>query len=227
MDAASPSPVKQQQEQQYLTLMERTRLTMEGHTTSPAKAAPSPRPLAPEEQAKADATAALIERTRQTMLAMAPQQPTSNPKGRTRSNSTKNAGGGRGRGGSRRRFPSNPWEGKRKVSPLFEEWAEKATAMELEEAGLAPPPGRATPKDKLFEEDVDESSVFKSRPKIAASPLLEPEEDDVGAAGDGVSELEYDDGMEEIEEEGEEGEEEEDDETMGAWENSPLKGKGR
>ncbi|OMP89019.1 hypothetical protein BK809_0005740 [Diplodia seriata] len=224
MDAASPSPVKQQQEQQYLTLMERTRLTMEGHTTSPAKPAPSPRPLAPEEQAKADATAALIERTRQTMLAMAPQQPTSNPtnpKGRTRSNSTKNAGG-RG-GGSRRRFPSNPWEGKRKVSPLFEEWAEKATAMELEEAGLAPPPGRATPKDKLFEEDVDESSVFKSRPKIAASPLLEPEE----GAGDGMSELEYDDGMEEIEEEGEEEEEDDDDETMGAWENSPLKGKGR
>ncbi|OJD38839.1 uncharacterized protein BKCO1_3000262 [Diplodia corticola] len=240
IDAASPSPVKQQQQQQqssYLTLMERTRLTMEGHTSSPAKPTPAPRALAPEEQAKADATAALIERTRQTMLAMAPQQPpaSSNPKknakGRNRSGSSSAKNGNGGNVRARRRaslFPPNPWEDKRKFNPLFEEWAEKATAMELEEKGLAVPAaaGRATPKDKLFEEDVDESSVFKSRPKIAASPLLEPEEggDGVSELGGGGSELEYDDAMEEEEEVDEEDEE---DETVGAWESSPLKGRER
>ncbi|KAF9632226.1 hypothetical protein BFW01_g3088 [Lasiodiplodia theobromae] len=233
MDAASPSPVKQQQSYQpqpVLSLMERTRLTMEGHTSSPAKAAPAPRPLAPEEQAKADATAALIERTRQTMLAMAERNPapTSNPSktGRARANSTKkksSVDNGRGRRRSSL-FPPNPWE-TRKISPLFEEWAEKSAAMEREEAaglGISTAGGRATPKDKLFEDNVDEQSVFKSRPKIAASPLLMPAEDDVGGGADAVSELgggsEYD---------GMEGEEEEGDETMGAWESSPLRGKGK
>lgn len=35
----------------------------------------------------------------------------------------------------------------------------------------------STPRDKLFEEEADYASVFKSRPKIAVSPLLSPQRD--------------------------------------------------
>jgi hypothetical protein len=38
-----------------------------------------------------------------------------------------------------------------------------------------PGSGGSTPRDKLFSEDADMSSVFKSRPKIAMSPMLSPE----------------------------------------------------
>lgn len=218
IDAASPSPVKQPHtnNQPFLTLMERTRLTMEGHTTSPAKPAPMPRSLPPEEQAKADATAALIERTRQTMLAMAEKSPA--PSSVRARSKTVTGNKQRAADNKRRRsslFPPNPWE-TRKVSPLFEEWADKATRLEEEERDPAGAAGRATPKDKLFEEDVDEMSVFKSRPKIAASPLMQPgEDDDV----DGVSEL----GVGSADEYGYgDGEGE-----SGGWESSPLRGKGR
>jgi hypothetical protein len=34
-----------------------------------------------------------------------------------------------------------------------------------------------TPRDKLFEQDAEYASVFKSRPKIAMSPVLSPEMD--------------------------------------------------
>jgi len=34
-----------------------------------------------------------------------------------------------------------------------------------------------TPRDKLFEQDAEYASVFKSRPKIAMSPVLSPELD--------------------------------------------------
>lgn len=217
IDAASPSPVKKTQPSQQpsyydeqsqpptpsLTLMERTRLTMEGHTTSPAKPPPTPRSIPAADQAKADATAALIERTRQTMLAMGPPPPPLPAPKRTKSK-TKKSGS---------LFPANPWEDKRKASPLFEEWADSVVAGEEEgmEGG-----GRATPKEELFEGGVDEMSVFKSRPKIAASPLMGPEGDD------GVSEL-GDEGLDG----GVEGEDEEDEDGYLGVESSPLKGKGR
>ncbi|KAH7053362.1 HAUS augmin-like complex subunit 6 N-terminus-domain-containing protein [Macrophomina phaseolina] len=198
IEAASPSPVKQP----YLTLMERTRLTMEGRYTSPAKPSPTPRPLPPEEQARADATAALIERTRQTMLAMAEKSPAPAPNAK--------AGAGRTRSKTRRRsslFPPNPWETRK-----------TATRMEEEERNPGSAAGRATPKDKLFEEDVDEQSVFKSRPKIAASPLMVPDDEGDGD-GDGISEL----GVASADEV-EFGEEES---GFGELERSPLRGKGR
>ncbi|GME52498.1 hypothetical protein GTA08_BOTSDO08666 [Neofusicoccum parvum] len=222
IDAASPSPVKHphHQPRRSLTLMERTRLTMEGHTTSPAKPAPTPRSIPPEEAAKAAATAALIERTRQTMLAMADRAPapapTAKPGGRARSNSKRAAGGGR----RPSLFPPNPWETGRKVSPLFEEWADRVAAEEEAERGGGVVEGRATPRDKLFEEDVDETSVFRSRPKIAASPLLAPDED---GASDGVSEL----GGVEVFEDAEEEYGFEDAEESFEGESSPLRGKGR
>ncbi|EOD43443.1 hypothetical protein UCRNP2_9810 [Neofusicoccum parvum UCRNP2] len=222
IDAASPSPVKHphHQPRRSLTLMERTRLTMEGHTTSPAKPAPTPRSIPPEEAAKAAATAALIERTRQTMLAMADRAPaaapTAKPGGRARSNSKRAGGGGR----RPSLFPPNPWETGRKVSPLFEEWADRVAAEEEAERGGGVVEGRATPRDKLFEEDVDETSVFRSRPKIAASPLLAPDED---GASDGVSEL----GGGEVFEDAEEEYGFEDAEESFEGESSPLRGKGR
>ncbi|KAL1632911.1 hypothetical protein SLS56_003196 [Neofusicoccum ribis] len=222
IDAASPSPAKHphHQPRRSLTLMERTRLTMEGHTTSPAKPAPTPRSIPPEEAAKAAATAALIERTRQTMLAMADRAPaaapTAKPGGRARSNSKRAGGGGR----RPSLFPPNPWETGRKVSPLFEEWADKVAAEEEAERSGGVVEGRATPRDKLFEEDVDETSVFRSRPKIAASPLLAPDED---GASDGVSEL----GGGEVFEDAEEEYGFEDAEESFEGESSPLRGKGR
>ena len=34
--------------------------------------------------------------------------------------------------------------------------------------------GTSTPKDKLFSEDADYASVFKSRPRVAHSPVTSP-----------------------------------------------------
>src|SRR5699024_5094705 len=36
------------------------------------------------------------------------------------------------------------------------------------------PSGRSTPRDELFDDNADYDSVFKSRPRVAHSPILSP-----------------------------------------------------
>ncbi|KAJ5604541.1 hypothetical protein N7510_009695 [Penicillium lagena] len=63
----------------------------------------------------------------------------------------------RQRRGPRPSFPVNQFQTPRKSSPV-----EVARS------------GASTPKDKLLEEDVDYASVFKSRPRVALSPISSP-----------------------------------------------------
>jgi hypothetical protein len=58
-------------------------------------------------------------------------------------------------------YPVNPFETPRKSS--------------LQKETRTPGSGESTPREKLFSDDADMSSVFKSRPKIALSPMISPD----------------------------------------------------
>jgi uncharacterized coiled-coil protein SlyX len=60
----------------------------------------------------------------------------------------------------------------------------------------SPRSGSSTPRDKLFSEEADYASVFKSRPRIAVSPSLSPERSNLGSDGmlaEGVDDLNLED----------------------------------
>ncbi|KAK7522419.1 HAUS augmin-like complex subunit 6 N-terminus-domain-containing protein [Phyllosticta citriasiana] len=204
MANASPSPLKNypQQFDAQPSLSERTRLTMESYSPSPTKCKLSTRakpsksnPPLPTEDEDEDP---LILRTRQTMLAMAarvPQASPSPPLSRKNSAATNghrksisieaNTSRRKSRSRASSLLPVNPWEdekeSRRRVSPMFQEWA---AASEQQ----------TTPSEELFKDGIDETSVFKSRPKIKASPVMAPaadEEDDLDGIEDG-----YGDGLE-------------------------------
>ncbi|KAK8176020.1 HAUS augmin-like complex subunit 6 N-terminus-domain-containing protein [Phyllosticta citrichinensis] len=201
MANASPSPLKNypQQFDAQPSLSERTRLTMESYSPSPAKrklstrTKPSNFNLVPTEEGEEDP---LILRTRQTMLALEASFPQASPSPPTsRKNSAANGHRksisveantsrrkSRSRAGSL--LPVNPWEdekeSRRRVSPMFQEWA---AASE-----------QTTPGEELFKDGIDETSVFKSRPKIKASPLMAPVGDD-GEDVDGLDDVEDGNGM--------------------------------
>lgn len=88
----------------------------------------------------------LIERTRKSMSLIPPQ--TNDTQSRSRP-----------RRAPRPSFPVNQFETKRKSSTTN---------------GPGARSGASTPQDKLFEEDVDYASVFKSRPRVALSPISSP-----------------------------------------------------
>lgn len=90
----------------------------------------------------------LVERTRKSMSLLPPhpaQEAQLHP---------------RKRRGPRPSFPANQFETPRKSS-----------AQSRPSGGRS---GASTPQDKLFEEDADYASVFKSRPRIAQSPISSP-----------------------------------------------------
>ncbi|KAK8244646.1 HAUS augmin-like complex subunit 6 N-terminus-domain-containing protein [Phyllosticta capitalensis] len=181
MAAASPSPLKQYQQnfEAQPSLSERTRLTMESYSPSPAKRTlstrtkPSTSNPAPT-TAEADDEDPLILRTRQTMAAMAsafspsPQLSRKNSAAAHRKSVSIEANASRRRSRAGSLLPVNPWEdekeAKRRVSPMFQEWAATSSGEG----------GQTTPSSELFGDGVEESSVFKSRPKIKASPVLAP-----------------------------------------------------
>lgn len=106
---------------------------------------PDPEPI------KASSSASsytLVERTRKSMSLLPPHPaPEAQPHPRKRR-------------GPRPSFPINQFETPRKSS-----------AQSRPSGGRS---GASTPQDKLFEEDADYASVFKSRPRIAQSPISSP-----------------------------------------------------
>jgi hypothetical protein len=68
---------------------------------------------------------------------------------------------------------------------------------QAEQHGAWPPrSGSSTPRDKLFSEEAEYASVFKSRPRIAVSPSLSPERSNLGLDGmlaEGVDDLNLED----------------------------------
>ncbi|KPI37351.1 uncharacterized protein AB675_10253 [Cyphellophora attinorum] len=145
-----------------LTLAERTRMSMadvassapsakrpqqNGHSTSPDRRPPVEKP--PNMSAPAsEPTSNLVERTRKSM-ALATVKPTVPDVVREPKASR-----------ASQLYPVNPFETPRRQVSAFEG---------------TPQSNGSTPRESLFSDDVDMRSVFKSRPKIATSPMLSPD----------------------------------------------------
>lgn len=151
----------------HLSLADRTRLSMaprihreEPITNGNGAASPvEPEPLLPEPAAQAgalDRRASLLDRTRKSMLFLPPGEATQTHKPRKSIT---------GRPGKRTSmFPINQFETPRR-KPSY------ALAEMSGELGS----GQSTPRDALFSDDAEYNSVFKSRPKIALSPVVTPQ----------------------------------------------------
>ncbi|KAK7183017.1 hypothetical protein DPSP01_006034 [Paraphaeosphaeria sporulosa] len=140
---ATPSPVKKHQPR--LSLMERTRMSMV-RTTSFEPIDESPSLPLPEPATVQDKHAALMERTRLSMAAMSAQPRASlAPKERKPKRQSQV-------------FPINQFDTPR---------ARKSEFLTVKEEDL-----EKTPKEDLFSDDVDYERVFKSRPRIATSPIF-------------------------------------------------------
>jgi hypothetical protein len=166
---ATPSPVKKHQPRMSMSLINRTRLTMSrANSFEPSAESPLPLPSPqlpepPTVEPDADRQATLLERTRLSMIAMqskprqslAPQE--KNDKRKSRSSL----------------FPVNQFDTPR-----------TRKSFEIIEEIKSTDPER-TPKEALFSDEIDYDRVFKSRPRIATSPVFSPAQDD--------NEGEYDD----------------------------------
>lgn len=123
-----------------------------------------PEPMKP----RSNSSYTLVERTRKSM-SLLPPNPTPEPHSHPRK-----------RRGPRTSFPVNQFETPRKSS-----------TQSRPSAGRS---GASTPQDKLFEEDADYASVFKSRPRVALSPISSPAvHEDPSLNGDDEFGLDYDD----------------------------------
>ncbi|KAF3043743.1 hypothetical protein E8E12_009338 [Didymella heteroderae] len=159
---ATPSPVKKSQPRMSMSLVERTRMTL-SRTPSFEPVPESPDlPVAPptvSADAGLERSASLLDRTRMSMANMS-----SRPK---RQHSVKSSQSevdrGRGRESS---FPVNQFDTPRALPAL--------SSVEIEED--EEPSGTRTPREDLLSAaDIDYDRVFKSRPKIATSPIFSPE----------------------------------------------------
>ncbi|KAF2091959.1 hypothetical protein K490DRAFT_61407 [Saccharata proteae CBS 121410] len=193
----TPSPVKKPRPR--LSLMERTRMSMMGQSRAfPIEEAEDEEPIKPlatanpQEASEIDKRASLLERTRQSMALMEKLPPRPQPP------RARNSISGKSR---QSLYPVNQWESPRKVSPLFEDIEE----VEQQKA-----------KEDLFSGDVQYENVFKSRPKIAVSPMLSPQLEDSGLMPDSDGGLD-----------GGSGDDAEDDDYDYDYGSSPLRGKGR
>jgi hypothetical protein len=167
---ATPSPVKKPQPRMSMSLIDRTRMTM-ARTNSFEPVAESPLPLLspelpepPTVEPDADRQASLVERTRLSMLAMQsrPRQSLAPSEKKDKRKSSRNS-----------LFPVNQFDTPR-----------TRKSFEIIEETKSTDPER-TPKEALFSDEIDYDRVFKSRPRIATSPIFSP------APGD--NEEEYDD----------------------------------
>lgn len=168
---ATPSPVKKHQPR--LSLMERTRMSMV-RTASFEPIDESPSLPLPEPASVPDKHAALMERTRLSMLAMSAKPRASlAPKERKPKRQSQV-------------FPVNQFDTPR---------ARKSEFLTVKEEDL-----EKTPKEDLFSDDVDYERVFKSRPRIATSPVFgtpaeekDDEEFDEGVTGVDLGDVDDDD----------------------------------
>ncbi|KAF1926488.1 uncharacterized protein M421DRAFT_217476 [Didymella exigua CBS 183.55] len=186
---ATPSPVKRPQPRMSLSLVDRTRMTL-GRTPSveprmalgrtpsfePVHESPDPLPVAPP-AAAADAalerTASLLDRTRQSIAASS-RRHASTTKQRTSRESVVSA------------QPDAPC----------------ASLDALDALGDQGGSGTRTPREHLLAADIDYDRVFRSRPRIATSPVFSPEkyapdedEDITGIDLHGVDASDTDDGF--------------------------------
>ncbi|EAT80019.2 hypothetical protein SNOG_12721 [Parastagonospora nodorum SN15] len=155
---ATPSPVKKPQPRMSLSLLERTRMSMarttsfEPITESPL---PEPSPQLPTlpSDPEPDRHATLLERTRLSMMAMEakPRQSLGGPRDKDKRKSRNSL------------FPVNQFDTPR-----------TRKSFEIIEEAKSTDPER-TPKEVLFSDEVDYERVFKSRPRIATSPVFSPE----------------------------------------------------
>jgi hypothetical protein len=173
---ATPSPVKKPQPRMSLSLIERTRMTMsrtnsfEPVPKSPDLPLPSMGPPAIPSitgDEDGDRRTTLAERTRLTMEAMQskprPSVPDTTTKEKRTSSSSRSS-----------LFPVNQFDTPR-TRKSFEN-LEQAKSESIER----------TPTEQLFSDEIDYDRVFKSRPRIATSPIWSPD----GATG---GQDEYDD----------------------------------
>jgi hypothetical protein len=164
---AEPSPIKKP----YISLTERTRMSMAfargSEIFSPEESLPpktsSPEPLLEQEQ-PINRRMSLLERTRQSMSNMAAVP---RPKPR-KSASVKSR---------QSLYPVNQFETPNKKPAIQEE--------ETDESNKVP-----TPKELLFSENAEYDSVFKSRPKVANSPVITPVVDSMVQAEERESDVE-------------------------------------
>lgn len=203
----TPSPVKKQQPR--LSLMERTRLSMapRNSTFQSVPESPSlPSPPLPEpptiEPPQLDRRASLLERTRLNMAAMSAK-----PRASLAPKDKKN------RKSSARQsiYPTNQFDTPRT----------RRSIQAIEEAKS----GEHTPKEELFSEEVEYERVFKSRPRIATSPVWGTPQNE-GMTGAGEVEGELDEGVTGVDL-GDVDQDEDEDGFTQAWENSPLRRAGR
>ncbi|KAG9192511.1 hypothetical protein G6011_11245 [Alternaria panax] len=166
---ATPSPVKKPQPRMSLSLIERTRMTMartqsyESVPESPDLPLPSmgppPIPSITEDE-DGDRRATLAERTRLTMETI---------QSRPRLSESDTAKKEKRKSSSSRSslFPVNQFDTPRTRKSI--ESLEQARSESIER----------TPTEQLFSDEIDYDRVFKSRPRIATSPVWSPD----GAAG--------------------------------------------
>ncbi|KAF1838289.1 hypothetical protein BDW02DRAFT_565110 [Decorospora gaudefroyi] len=192
---ATPSPIKKPQPRMSLSLIERTRMSMartmpfEPVPESPDLPLPCMPAPAPEDSV---AGATLLERTRLSMVAMQcrPRKATAPTKEKRKSARSS-------------LFPVNQFDTPRNRKSF--ELLEHAKMESIER----------TPTEVLFSDEVNYDRVFKSRPRVATSPLWAGQEEDEDV--DGITGIDLGD-VDQSDEEGEEG--------MGCWADSPSKKRG-
>jgi hypothetical protein len=174
---ATPSPVKKPQPRMSMSLIERTRMSMaRTNSFEPIEESPPPLPSPelpepPTVEPDADRHASLLERTRLSMIAMQ-SKPRQSLAAREKKDKRKSRNS---------LFPVNQFDTPR-----------TRKSFEIIEESKSTDPER-TPKEALFSDEIDYDRVFKSRPRIATSPVFSPpqngnEEDyDVDSDVDGVT----------------------------------------
>lgn len=148
---ATPSPTKKSQPR--LSLLERTRMSM-AHTGNfqpviEDSLALLELPFEEPQEVALDRRASLLDRTRLSMAAMSQSTRPLPKKGRKSTARHSN-------------FPVNQFDTPRN----------RKSFHTLEEAKS----GGTTPKEELFSDDIDYDRVFKSRPRVAQSPIFSPDE---------------------------------------------------
>lgn len=162
---ATPSPVKKHQPRMSMSPVERTRMTLsrtpsfepvaESHVPASPDLPVAPPTVSADGSVGLERSASLLERTRQSMAAMS-----SRPRRQASVKTAKQRDIGHMQSG----FPVNQFDTPRAVSSL--------PVQEEEEL----PSGTRTPREDLLSAaDIDYDRVFKSRPRIATSPIFSPE----------------------------------------------------
>ncbi|KAF9694233.1 hypothetical protein EKO04_007872 [Ascochyta lentis] len=210
---ATPSPVKKPQPRMSMSLVERTRMTL-SRTPSfePVPESPDDLPVAPPtvlhsaSDAEVSNVTTLLERTRLSMATMsnrpgaslAPSQETARKQKRKSRSSL---------------FPVNQFDTPRTRKSF--EAIEEAKSSEK------------TPKEDLLTGDIDYDRVFKSRPRIATSPIFSPEKHG-GGYGEDVDEGAYEEEITGIDlGDVDQSDDEDDDGFTQSWADSPSRRAGK